>query len=212
MVILVGGTEGATVQQIGQIPMHTPSGDTVPLASAVRLTATTAPQQIRHIEEMDAIIRLLGEHMPEQIGVSVVHGDYRLGNFKLRDARIAAVLDWELCTLGDPLADVGYLLNNWVAPGEIPDGVPNTNPTASGGFPERGELLERYGAATGRDLTLIPYYRAFSYFRSAAINEGVYARYLGGAYGDPAGQDLTRFAESTPRLAKTALELLETEI
>jgi aminoglycoside phosphotransferase (APT) family kinase protein len=127
----------------------------------------------------------------------------------VRDGALAAVLDWELCTLGDALADLGYLLNNWLAPSEIPDDVPNTNPTADGGFPSRDELLERYASATGRDVSLIAYYRALSHWRSAAIVEGVYARYLKGAYGKT-DVDLTRFSEVSPRSARSALGLLET--
>jgi aminoglycoside phosphotransferase (APT) family kinase protein len=147
--------------------------------------------------------------MPEQVGTAIAHGDYRLGNFIVRDRKVAAVLDWELCTLGDALADLGYLLNNWLAPGEIPEGVPNTNPTADGGFPTRDELLGRYATATGRDVSGIAYYRALSHWRSAAIVEGVYARYLKGAYGKT-DVDLTRFSEGPPRSASSALELLET--
>jgi aminoglycoside phosphotransferase (APT) family kinase protein len=159
---------------------------------------------------MEQAHRELEQRMPAQIGASIVHGDYRLGNFLVREGRIAAVLDWELCTLGDPLADVGYLMNNWVAPGEAPPGGLDVSPTAAGGFPAREEMLARYAAASGRDLSGIAYYRAFSYWRSAAINEGVFARYLHGAMGRSAGPDLTRFESSTARLARTTLELLAT--
>jgi aminoglycoside phosphotransferase (APT) family kinase protein len=158
---------------------------------------------------MEETHRLLEERMPEQVGATIVHGDYRLGNFLIRDAKVAAVLDWELCTLGDPLADIGYLLNNWAAPGENPPSGTDITPTAAGGFPTREELIELYAAASGRDLSGIAYYRAFSYWRSAAINEGVYARYLKGAMGRR-DVDLTRFEESSPRLARTALEQIET--
>ena len=168
-----------------------------------------ANSKMREVPEMEQTHGLLEERMPEQIGASIAHGDYRLGNFLVRDARIAAVLDWELCTLGDPLADVGYLLNNWAAPGEDPPSGTDVTPSAAGGFPSRDELTERYAAATGRDLSSIAYYRAFSYWRSAAIIEGVYARYVKGAMGS-GDIDLTRFEESSPRLAKTALEQIET--
>ncbi|MFN9960221.1 MAG: phosphotransferase family protein, partial [bacterium] len=70
------------------------------------------------IPEMEETSRLLETRMPEQVGASIVHGDYRLGNMMVGGGRIRAVLDWELCTLGDPLADVGYLLNDWIEPGE----------------------------------------------------------------------------------------------
>ena len=168
-----------------------------------------ANSKLREVPEMEQTHRLLEERMPEQIGASIVHGDYRLGNFLIRGARIVAVLDWELCTLGDPLADVGYLLNSWAAPGEDPPSGTDVTPSAAGGFPSRDELIARYAAATGRDLSSIAYYRAFSYWRSAAIIEGVYARYVKGAMGS-GDVDLSRFEESSPRLAKTALEQIET--
>lgn len=162
----------------------------------------------RELPEMDEVHRLLEKHMPEQVGTAIVHGDYRVGNFIVRDGAVAAVVDWELCTLGDALADLGYLLNDWLAPGEIPDDVPNTNPTAGGGFSSRDELLERYAGASGRDVSGIAYYRALAHWRSAAIVEGVYARYLKGAYGET-DVDLTSFSEGSPRYARSALELLE---
>ena len=88
-----------------------------------------------------------------QQGVVIAHGDYRFGNC-LTDVdagRIAAVLDWELCTLGDPLADVGYLGVYWTDPGR--SGGRHNDPTGAGGFPTYAELLERYARRTGRDLS-----------------------------------------------------------
>jgi len=119
-----------------------------------------AASKTHEIPEMEETSRLLEETMPEQIGATIVHGDYRLGNFIVSGDRILAVLDWELCTLGDPLADVGYLLNSWIAPGE---GEAEVAATSVGGFPTREALCERYTAATGRDLSGINYYRAFSH-------------------------------------------------
>ena len=89
------------------------------------------------VPAMDESTRLLAERMPEQIGASIVHGDYRLGNIIVGGGQVKAVLDWELCTLGDPLADVGYLLNSWIAPGE---GDEDIAPTSAGGFCSRDEL------------------------------------------------------------------------
>jgi len=157
------------------------------------------------IPEMDETSRLLEERMPEQVGAAIVHGDYRLGNMMVAGGRIRAVLDWELCTLGDPLADVGYLLNAWQEPGE-PGG--ELAPTAVGGFPGRGELCARYQAATGRDLGGINYYRAFSHWRLAAIGQGVYKRYLVGAMGENRGMDLETYKNSVRLRAVAALELL----
>jgi len=160
------------------------------------------------IPEMEETARLLEAQMPEQIGASIVHGDYRLGNMIVRGGRILAVLDWELCTLGDPLADVGYLLNSWVQPGEPGTELIPAVPTAAGGFPTRERLCDRYSAATGRDLSGINYYRAFSHWRLAAIGQGVYKRYLVGAMGENRDMDLDAYKNSVHQRAAAALELL----
>jgi len=157
------------------------------------------------IPAMDETSRLLAQRMPQQIGASIVHGDYRLGNMIVGEGRILAVLDWELCTLGDPLADVGYLMNSWIMPGEAEGDV---SPTAAGGFAERSELTERYAAATGRDLSGIDYYRAFSHWRLAAIGQGVYKRYLVGAMGENRDMDLDTYKQSVTTRAEAALALL----
>jgi aminoglycoside phosphotransferase (APT) family kinase protein len=157
------------------------------------------------IPEMEETARLLEARMPAQEGAAIVHGDYRLGNMIVGDGAIRAVLDWELCTLGDPLADVGYLLNAWTQPGE--DGADLT-PTGVGGFPTRPALCDRYTAATGRDLSGINYYRAFSHWRLAAIGQGVYKRYLVGAMGDRPDMDLEAYRTSVQTRAAAALALL----
>ncbi|HAR31414.1 MAG TPA: phosphotransferase family protein [Gammaproteobacteria bacterium] len=157
------------------------------------------------IPEMEETSRLLETRMPEQVGASIVHGDYRLGNMMVGGGRIRAVLDWELCTLGDPLADVGYLLNDWIEPGEP---SAELKPTGAGGFPSRSELCERYARTTGRDLEQINYYRAFSHWRLAAIGQGVYKRYLVGAMGENRGMDLSSYKDSIQTRAAAALALL----
>ncbi len=157
------------------------------------------------IPEMEETARRLADRMPEQVGAAIVHGDYRLGNMMVADGRIQAVLDWELCTLGDPLADVGYLLNSWVSPEEAEEIV---TPTALGGFPSRDDLCERYEAATGRSLGGIDYYRAFSHWRLAAIGQGVYKRYLVGAMGSNRDMDLDAYKQSVHLRAEAALALL----
>jgi aminoglycoside phosphotransferase (APT) family kinase protein len=157
------------------------------------------------IPEMEETSRLLSETMPEQIGASIVHGDYRLGNMIVVDGTIRALLDWELCTLGDPLADVGYLLNSWIEPSDEPEVA---TPTSIGGFPSRDALCDRYQAATGRDLSGINYYRAFSHWRLAAISQGVYKRYLVGAMGENRDMDLETYKANVQTRAATALSLL----
>ena len=160
------------------------------------------------IPAMEESARLLEERMPEQVGATIVHGDYRLGNMIVAGKRIQAVLDWELCTLGDPLADVGYLLNNWVAPGEIESSEGDSAPTLMPGYPTRDELCSSYSNNTGRDLADINYYRAFSHWRLAAIGQGVYKRYLVGAMGEGREMDLERSKEGVAHRAGQALELL----
>ena len=157
------------------------------------------------VPAMDESTRLLAERMPEQVGSAIVHGDYRLGNMITNDGKVSAVLDWELCTLGDPLADVGYLLNSWVAPGEREEDL---TPTSAGGFCSRETLSERYAQSTGRDLSDINYYRAFSHWRLAAINQGVYKRYLVGAMGEGHDVDLDAQKQGVTTLSEMALELL----
>tara|TARA_A100001037_G_scaffold104940_1_gene95362 strand:- start:185 stop:1192 length:1008 start_codon:yes stop_codon:yes gene_type:complete len=171
-----------------------------------RWTAQWDASKTEEVPAMEEVSILLHEKMPEQIGATIVHGDYRLGNMIVEDGSIRAVLDWELCTLGDPLADLGYLLNNWVLPGE--DELANV-PTAVGGFPDRDALCLEYERATGRDLSRINYYRAFSHWRLAAINQGVYKRYLVGAMGDrDDGIDLEAQLAGVKQKAITALDLM----
>jgi aminoglycoside phosphotransferase (APT) family kinase protein len=160
------------------------------------------------VPEMEESAKLLEERMPDQVGATIVHGDYRLGNMIVESGEIQAVLDWELCTLGDPLADVGYLLNNWVSPEEVEAMEGDSAPTAVGGYPSRDELCDIYATNTGRDLSEINYYRAFSHWRLAAIGQGVYKRYLVGAMGEDRDMDLEKYKESVTNRAAQALALL----
>jgi aminoglycoside phosphotransferase (APT) family kinase protein len=159
----------------------------------------------RDLPAIDETARRLVEHLPEQQGVSIAHGDFRFGNC-LADAdrgRINAVLDWELCTLGDPLADLGYLGVYW-SDGNAATARPN-DPTPAGGFPAYADLVERYAKRTGRDVSGIGYYIAFGCWRLAVISEGVYARYLHGAMGESSDVDITAFRDGTESLAERAL-------
>ena len=120
---------------------------------------------------------------PEQLGAAIAHGDYRLDNCMFADdGSLAAVLDWELCTLGDPLADLGTMLIYYTERGEERMGMHPA--TTARGFPDRAGLVARYGERSGRDTSLLPYYLAFGHWRLACIMEGVYVRYASGAMGD----------------------------
>jgi aminoglycoside phosphotransferase (APT) family kinase protein len=143
-----------------------------------RWTRQWAGSKTRELPLIDRVAETLERNKPGQVGVTIVHGDYRFGNCisDTGHAKIAAVLDWELCTLGDPLADLGHMAVYWHDPRLS---LPLTNdPTAAGGFPSYGELVERYASRTGRDVGNIDYYRAFAAWRLAVIGEGVASRYL----------------------------------
>jgi len=170
-----------------------------------RWTKQWEASKTHEIPEMEETSKRLAQRMPEQVGATIVHGDYRLGNMMVSAGRIQALLDWELCTLGDPLADVGYLMNSWVAPEDSEELVA---PTSLGGFPSRTELCDRYESVTGRDLSEINYYRAFSHWRLAAIGQGVYKRYLVGAMGSNREMDLEAYKTSVHVRARAALALL----
>ncbi|MGI9325995.1 MAG: phosphotransferase family protein [Pseudomonadales bacterium] len=198
------------------VALHGLSPDAIGLGDLGRKEAYIARQHKRwnkqwaaskthEVPEMEEVSRRLGAYMPEQVGASVVHGDYRLGNMIVAGGEILAVLDWELCTLGDPLADLGYLLNWWTQP---EDENAEAAPTGAGGFFTREQMAERYAEVSGRDLSEINYYRAFSHWRLAAIGQGVYKRYLTGAMGEDHGVDLELQKEGVSKRAQAALELL----
>jgi aminoglycoside phosphotransferase (APT) family kinase protein len=145
----------------------------------------------RELPLIDEVHQALQERIPEQGPAAIVHGDYRLDNCMTDDdGNVIAVLDWELCTLGDPLADVGLLAVYWNDPEEGSALV--TSPTATEGFPRRKQVLDAYATESGRDLSQIDYYIALGFWKLACIVEGVYARYIGGAMGkdrDPSAFD-----------------------
>jgi aminoglycoside phosphotransferase (APT) family kinase protein len=136
-----------------------------------------------------------------------VHGDYRLDNCLLGEddpSRVEAVLDWELSTLGDPLADLGFLLFYWVEPG-APRPVLTPAVTQARGFPRRRHLAERYASRTGVDLDDLLTYEAFAHFKFAAVAQGIAARV---AAGSMAGQDFGDLDGEVLRIAEAGLALL----
>jgi aminoglycoside phosphotransferase (APT) family kinase protein len=113
----------------------------------------------------------------------IAHGDFRPGNLAVGpDGRVRAVFDWELATLGDPLADLGWLIASWGRPG---DTVPATTagPSTTDGYPERDELVARYADRSDRSVGDLDFYVAFARWRMACIGAGVYSRYVGGVMG-----------------------------
>jgi aminoglycoside phosphotransferase (APT) family kinase protein len=163
----------------------------------------------RQLPAVDSIATQLADRVPVQQGVAVVHGDYRFGNCIVDHSlgEIRAVLDWELCTLGDPLADLGYVGAHW-APAEGGGGRHN-DPTGAGGFGTYDDFVDRYAKHSSRDLAAIDFYVAFQLWRTAIIIEGVYARYLSGAYGGQhLGAELDVLRDSPVELIEQAGDTL----
>jgi aminoglycoside phosphotransferase (APT) family kinase protein len=159
----------------------------------------------RDLPLIDEVHDRLAARIPVQGPASLVHGDYRLDNMILSDSgEVAAVLDWELCTLGDPLADVGMLLVYWAQEGD--ELIPLFEPaTMAPGFLTREQVRDRYAERSGRDLAEIDFYVALGYWKLAIILEGVFARYAAGQYGKADADDgVQQFANVVGRLAEAA--------
>jgi len=172
-----------------------------------RWTGQWERSRTHDVPEVDELARRLAAAVPAQQRSTIAHGDYRFDNvvFDADDpGRIGAVLDWELSTIGDPLADVGMLMLFWREPGEsFPPLIPGV--TNLPGFPTRAELLERYAARSGADLSVLDPYIAFAHFKFAVIAQGVAARSAAGAMG---GQDFGNLDAEIRRLAAEGLALV----
>jgi aminoglycoside phosphotransferase (APT) family kinase protein len=158
----------------------------------------------RELELIDSLHERLSARIPAQRSTTIVHGDYRLDNMILTPAgEVAAVVDWELCTLGDPMADVGLLMAYWPErEAEVALGQPAN---LAAGFPTRQELAARYAERSGRDLSDLDFFLALGYWKLAVILEGVYARYVAGGYGK-VDDGIHAFARLVERLAEAADE------
>jgi aminoglycoside phosphotransferase (APT) family kinase protein len=161
---------------------------------------------------IEELIRRLKAALPASPRASLVHGDYRLGNLALDPAdpgRVIAIFDWEMATLGDPLADLGYTLMYWGEEGEPERDacpLPHAAVTARPGFLTRAELVEAYAQRSGRDVEAIDFYCVLALTKSAVIAEGIYARFLQGQTLGPGFEGMTRH---TGRLAERALAIAD---
>lgn len=169
-----------------------------------QVDATSTPT----VEPLEEAFTRLQASIPDQGQARLVHGDYRLDNTIVDDAgRVIAVLDWELTTLGDPLADLGAMLTYWSRPGD-PMVALTDPPTLADGFIEREEVVEVYEAASGRSVGDVAYYHAFATWRLACILDGVVDRYRAGAMGEDGDFDADDWASQVYTLADQALGLL----
>jgi aminoglycoside phosphotransferase (APT) family kinase protein len=148
----------------------------------------------RDLAGIDELHAALGRALPSSPAPAVVHGDYRLDNVLIgSDDRINAILDWEMSTLGDPLTDLGLLVM-YSVPLELPDSPISTTASAPG-HPSPAELVERYAARSGRDVSAVSWYTAFAWFKLAVILEGIHYRYT---LGQTVGRGFDRIGELVP--------------
>lgn len=161
----------------------------------------------RQVDEVDELGRRLRAELPSSSESTIVHGDFRLDNCVMDPAdpgKVAAVLDWELATLGDPLSDLGTLLSFWREPGE-PHPVLTPGVSHLPDFPSREDLKTRYQERTGRDLSNIKYYEAFGQYKFAIIAQGIAARVAAGAMSGQEFGDLRAEVREAAELGLCAL-------
>lgn len=142
----------------------------------------------REIATLDRVTAWLAEHRPESGPATIVHGDYRLGNAMFAPgapARLCAIFDWELATIGDPLADVGYLTATYAQPGDPDTTFARFAVSTRPGFPTRAELIARYEERSGRSMRNVAWYAALALWKAAIFLEGSYKRLLAGTTDDP---------------------------
>jgi aminoglycoside phosphotransferase (APT) family kinase protein len=158
----------------------------------------------RDLPQVERVGRWLADHRPESPPATIVHGDYRLGNVMLAaqpPARLVAIFDWEMATIGDPLADVGYLTTMWIEADDPEMTFELSRVTRLPGFPTRDELIARYEERSGRSMTDIRWYQTLAVWKSVVFMEGNYKRAISGATDDPY---LKTFGEGVVELADRA--------
>jgi aminoglycoside phosphotransferase (APT) family kinase protein len=173
-------------------------------------TERWARSKTGELPEMDALADWLPRHLPPDPGeTSVVHGDFKLDNVLLDPldlGRVVAVFDWELCALGDPLVDLGMLITYWAPTSPPAQPAAHTTVTDRPGYFSRQELIDRYAARTGRDVSNIRFYEIFARFKIAAVIQQIYFRFVRGQTDDPR---FAGFGERVAYLARQAAALAE---
>ncbi len=176
-----------------------------------RFTQLWTINATREIPAVPEVARRLAERLPEALPVTVVHGDYRLGNLMVereRPDRVQAVLDWEMGAIGDPRADLGYLLATYTEPGGDPSPLGVGSVTALDGFPAKAELITRYVEQSGRDVEPLAWFEALALWKAAVFCEAIYGRFTRGEL----GAEDTRaaaFERAVPLMAEAAAERLD---
>jgi aminoglycoside phosphotransferase (APT) family kinase protein len=170
-----------------------------------RFTGLWEHNRTRELPQVEEVGAWLAAHMPQSGRATIVHGDYRLGNTMFADAapaRLVAIFDWEMATIGDPLADVGYMLMHWTQPGDPVGKFNLNNVTLQPGFPTREQLIARYEERSGRPARELRWYITLALWKAVVFMEGNYKRAVSGATDDPY---LKSFGEGVVELADRAL-------
>jgi aminoglycoside phosphotransferase (APT) family kinase protein len=163
----------------------------------------------REIPEFEQVSEWLADNIPESPPATIVHGDYRLGNTMLAHgapARLIAIFDWEMATIGDPLADVGYMMIQWTEAGDERTRFNLQSVTAQPGFPTRQELVTAYEERSGRSMQALDWYLTLALWKAVAFMEGNYRRAVSGATDDPY---LKTFGDGVIELARRALAVTQ---
>ena len=171
-----------------------------------RFTQLWGINKTREIPTVDEVAGWLADTVPEPLAPTVVHGDFRLGNTMVaRDnpSRIVAVLDWEMGAIGDPRADVGYLLATYSEPGGPPNPLGTSPVTALPGFPTKAGLVRRYVDRSGRDVEPLHWFEALALWKAAVFCEAIYGRYVRGELGAE-DERAARLEQGVPDLADAA--------
>jgi aminoglycoside phosphotransferase (APT) family kinase protein len=175
-----------------------------------RFTQLWEINKTREIPTIEKVGAWLAGNMPTPLPDTVVHGDFRLGNTMVAPDepwRILAVLDWEMGAIGDPRADVGYLLATYSEPGGPPNPLGTSPVSASSGFPNRSELAERYVARSGREVDSLAWFEGLALWKAAVFCEAIYGRYVRGELGAE-DERAARFEQGVPYLADAAAEAM----
>jgi aminoglycoside phosphotransferase (APT) family kinase protein len=164
----------------------------------------------RAIPAVDEVGRRLAAELPDPLEDTVVHGDYRLGNLMVereRPDRVQAVLDWEMGAIGDPRADLGYLLATYTEPGGDASPLGVSPVTALDGFPTKAQLVDRYADRSGRDVGPLGWFEALALWKASIFCEAIFGRFTRGELGAEDAR-AAGFEQAVPLMAEAAAERL----
>ena len=176
-----------------------------------RFTQLWEVNATRKLPTVVAVGQRLAELLPQPLPNTVVHGDYRLGNLMVgrdRPDRVVAVLDWEMGAIGDPRADLGYLLATYAEPGGVPSPLGVSPVTALEGFPTKAELVARYAARSARDVGPLEWFEALALWKASVFCEAIYGRFVRGELGAEDAR-AAGFEHAVPLMAEAAAERLD---